>query len=177
MTITNPSVGDYQLNVSATNVPQGPQTYYVVYYIEMEEVVLTYPHTNEALVPGATVVRWDGSVNGLTWEFSPNGGATWNTLNLTPITGQGMANWNVPNVATDAAYLRVIKNNDTSSIGPMTIMPQVNGLAIDWVCPDSLKVTIDPVTTATDYTAYILGAKYMDSVFTAASNSMIIPTL
>ena len=86
-----------------------------------------------------------------------------------------MANWNVPNVATDAAYLRVIKNNDTSSIGPMTIMPQVNGLAIDWVCPDSLKVTIDPVTTATDYTAYILGAKYMDSVFTAASNSMIIP--
>ena len=175
VTITNPSVGDYQLNVSATNVPQGPQTYYVVYYIEMEEVVLTYPHTNEALVPGATVVRWDGSVNGLTWEFSPNGGATWNTLNLTPITGQGMANWNVPNVATDAAYLRVIKNNDTSSIGPMTIMPQVNGLAIDWVCPDSLKVTIDPVTTATDYTAYILGAKYMDSVFTAASNSMIIP--
>ena len=175
VTITNPSAGDYQLNVSGTNVPQGPQTFYVVYYIEMEEAVLTYPHTNESLVPGATVVRWDGTVNGLTWEFSPNGGTTWNTLSLSPITGQGMANWTVPNIATDAAYLRLIKGNDTSTAGPMTIMPQPTGLVVDWVCPDSLKITINPVTAATDYTAYILGNKYMDSVFTDVNNSMIIP--
>ena len=175
VTILNPSAGDYQLNVAATNVPQGPQTFYVVYYMEMEEAVLTYPHTNEALVPGATVVRWDGAVNGLTWEFSPNGGTTWNTLSLSPITGQGMANWTIPNIATDAAYLRLIKGNDTSVAGPMTIIPQPTGLVVDWVCPDSLKITINPVTTATDYTAYILGNKFMDSVFTDVNNSMIIP--
>ena len=85
-----------------------------------------------------------------------------------------MANWTVPNNPTDAAYLRLIKNNDTSTVGPMTIMPQPSGLVVDWVCPDSLKITINPVTSATDYTAYILGNKYMDSVL-LVNNSMIIP--
>ena len=85
-----------------------------------------------------------------------------------------MANWTVPNNPTDEAYLRVIKNGDTSTVGPMTIM-QNFGLTVDWVSPDSLKVTINPVTSATDYTAYILGTKYMDSVFTSSSNSMVIP--
>lgn len=175
VTLDNPSSGDYRLTVYGTNVPQGPQTFYIVYDMEMEDVVLTYPHTNQKLTPGAMVVRWEGDVSGLTWQFSSNGGTSWSNLSLNPITGQGMANWTVPNTATDNAYLRVIKGADTSVAGPMTIIQQPTGLTVNWVCPDSLKITINPVTSATDYTAYILGTQYMDSVYTASSNVMVIP--
>ena len=175
VTLDNPSSGDYRFTVYGTNVPQGPQTFYVVYDVVVERMQIAYPFTGQSLTPGAMVVRWDGETNGLSWQFSSNGGSSWNNLTLNPITGQGMANWTVPNNPTDEAYLRVIKNGDTSTVGPMTIMPQPSGLTVDWVCPDSLKVTINPVTSATDYTAYILGTKYMDSVFTSSSNSMVIP--
>lgn len=176
VTLANPTQGDYRMYVYGTNVPTGPQTYYVVYDYEVEEVALTFPHTGASLEPGTMVVRWDGETAGLTWELSTDHGSTWSTVGLTSILNQGMANWPVPNTPTDGAYLRVISGGgDTSTAGPMTIMEQPTGLTVDWVCPDSVKITINPVSSANTYTAYILGTMYMDSVYTDSSNSMVIP--
>ena len=175
VTIMNPSAGDYSLTVYGTNIPTGPQEFFVIYDMEVAEVALVYPHDHAPMTPGATVVRWDGKTTGLTWQFSSDHGANWSSLSLSTISNRPMANWTVPNNPTDGAYLRVISGTDTSTAGPFTIMQQPTGLTLDWVCPDSLKITISPVTSATDYTAYILGTKYMDSVYTDSINSMVIP--
>jgi hypothetical protein len=76
VTLDSPSAGDYRVSVYGSNIPNGPQTFYVVYYVEMEEIELVYPAT-EAMEPGTTTVRWDGATTGLTWEYSIDGGNTW----------------------------------------------------------------------------------------------------
>ncbi len=174
VTLDTPSAGDYRVSVYGSNIPNGPQTFYVVYYVEMEEIELVYPAT-EAMEPGATTVRWDGATTGLTWEYSIDGGSTWTGMNLSPIGGRPLANWSVPNLPTSEAFLRVYTSNDTSTAGPFAILRQPTGLVVDWACPDSVKITVNPVSSATGYTAYILGQSHMDSVFTNVSNSMIIP--
>ena len=174
ITLANPSAGDYRFSVYGTNVPQGPQKFYVVYYIETEEITIVTPN-KEPMVPGGMQVRWDGPTTGISWEYSIDNGTTWTGLSLNPIANRPIANWSVPNVATDAAYLRVYTSTDTSVAGPFSILGQPSGLTVDWACPDSVKITANSVTSATGYTAYILGQSHMDSVFSSSSNSMVIP--
>ena len=174
VTLENPSAGDYRVSVYGTNIPNGPQEFYVVYYVEMKEIEIVYPAT-EAMEPGGTTVRWDGPTSGLNWEYSVDGGNSWTSITLNPISNRPLANWSVPNLPTDQAYLRVYTGNDTSTAGPFTILGQPNSLVVDWACPDSIKITINPVSSASAYTAYILGQSHMDSVYTASTNTMVIP--
>lgn len=174
ITLDNPAAGDYRFSVYGTNVPQGPQKFYVVYYIETEEITIVTPN-KEPLVPGGMQVRWDGPTSGLSWEYSTDSGATWSGLSLNPIANRSIANWSVPNIASSAAFLRVYTSSDTSTAGPFSVLGQPSGLTLDWVCPDSVKITANSVNSATGYTAYILGQSHMDSVFSSSSNSMVIP--
>ena len=63
----------------------------------------------------------------------------------------------------------------TALAGPFTILSQPSGLSIDWLCPDSMRVSVNSISGADSYTAYLLGAKYMDSVKSSISNSVVIP--
>jgi hypothetical protein len=96
-------------------------------------------------------------------------------VGLSATGGNRVANWNVPNVATKNAFLRNIQGTDTAIAGPFIILNAPNNLNLDWACPDSIKISFSPVTGATDYTAYILGTTYMDSVYSGTATSMIIP--
>ena len=98
----------------------------------------------------------------------------WTNLNLNPNNGNQVADWTIPQVSTANAFLRVIKGSDTSIVGPFVILNQPNTITLDWVCPDSLKVTASPVSGASSYSVFMLGNKYMDSVTTTSSNSIVI---
>ena len=175
VTLTTPSTGDFTLKVYGTNVPSGPQKFYVVYDYEMSTISLDYPHAGAALEPGATTVRWNGPTTGLSWAYSTDSMVTWSSLGLNAISGNRVANWSVPYVASNDAFLRVINGSDTSIAGPFLILGQPNSVQLDWACPDSVKITVGTVSGANSYTAYILGAKYMDSVMTSQTNSIVIP--
>ena len=175
VTLAAPSTGDFTLKVYGTNIPSGPQKFYVVYDYEMSTISLDYPHAGAVLEPGATTVRWNGPTTGLSWAYSTDSMATWTSINLNAVSGNRVANWTAPFVATNDAFMRVINGSDTSTAGPFIILGQPNNITIDWACPDSIKITSGTVSGANGYTAYILGTKYMDSVMTSSSNSMVIP--
>jgi PKD repeat protein len=174
VTLQNPIAGDYELKVYGTNVPSGPQKFYVVYSYSLEAISVDYPHEGAVLEPGANYVRWMGPTANLNWSYSTDG-STWTGVSLNPISGQNVATWNVPSTPTDHGFLRLISGTDTAVSGPFTLLAQPTGLSIDWACPDSIKITVAPVSGATAYTAYILGTKYMDSVMTSTSNAFVIP--
>ena len=174
VTLDAPNSGDYRFTVYGTNIPQGPQTFYIVYAMDIEKNPISFPHKDAKLVPGANYVRWNGATS-LTWEYSTDSMSTWTSVGLSATGGNRVANWNVPNVATKNAFLRNIQGTDTAIAGPFIILNAPNNLNLDWACPDSIKISFSPVTGATDYTAYILGTTYMDSVYSGTVTSMIIP--
>ena len=174
VTLDAPNSGDYRFTVYGTNIPQGPQTFYIVYAMDIEKNPISFPHKDAKLVPGANYVRWNGATS-LTWEYSTDSMSTWTCVGLSATGGNRVANWNVPNVATKNAFLRNIQGTDTAIAGPFIILNAPNNLNLDWACPDSIKISFSPVTGATDYTAYILGTTYMDSVYSGTATSMIIP--
>ena len=174
VTLDAPNSGDYRFTVYGTNIPQGPQTFYIVYAMDIEKNPISFPHKDAKLVPGANYVRWNGATS-LTWEYSTDSMNTWTSVGLSATGGNRVANWNVPNVATKNAFLRNIQGTDTAIAGPFIILNAPNNLNLDWACPDSIKISFSPVTGATDYTAYILGTTYMDSVYSGTVTSMIIP--
>ena len=174
VTLDAPNSGDYRFTVYGTNIPQGPQMFYIVYAMDIEKNPISFPHKDAKLVPGANYVRWNGATS-LTWEYSTDSMSTWTSVGLSATGGNRVANWNVPNVATKNAFLRNIQGTDTAIAGPFIILNAPNNLNLDWACPDSIKISFSPVTGATDYTAYILGTTYMDSVYSGTATSMIIP--
>ncbi len=113
--LNNPAGGTYQLSIAGTSVPEGPQTFVIVYQFIQPSIVVEYPFGNETWVPGQTeIIRWnayDNSANTFTIEYSTDNGATWNTIDNAVPAADRMYDWTVPaNLATNQALIRVTRN-------------------------------------------------------------------
>ena len=73
--------------------------------------------------------------------------------------------------------MRVTRNGvSDESDEVFTILQTPSNLDFEWVCPDSTKITWNPVSGATGYEVSMLGTKYMDSIGTATTNSFVVQT-
>ena len=73
ITIDNQILGEYIVNIASFSIPQGPQNYYVIYYFEMEDIVVTYPSGGENFSPSTNqLIRWDApeGIDPFTLSFS-----------------------------------------------------------------------------------------------------------
>lgn len=179
--IVNPAAGTYTINVTGTQVPTGPQRFWVVYQtIGSNDLLLTYPSGGEGIVPGsAETVRWDDAPNNTstyTLQLSVDSGATWTTLSSTIPATRRYFNWTPAAAATGNAMMRISRTGASDSVDyPFAIMARPTNITVTRLCVDTIDVTWTPVAGATQYTVYILGAQYMDSVFTTTTNRAIIP--
>lgn len=166
ITVSNPSAGNVTLTVTGHNIPSGSQDFYLVYYFEKDDLVITYPQERQALATGTSqLLRWDApqSTAGFNAEFSFDGGNAWLPINTSPASSRTLT-WVVPNIASDQVYLRIFNANDTDVVGPMTIVQVPALLSIDAACPDSVELSWRATPNASGYVLYRLGQKYMDSV-------------
>jgi hypothetical protein len=178
VTIPSPAAGNYTVNISGSQVPQGPQKYYVVYEYVTNDVTLIYPSGGESLVPAVQeTIRWDnyGSTGTFTLEYSTNNGSTWSTIATNIAATQRDYNWTPPVVVTGQALVRITRGTISDvSDAPFSIIGVPVGLTVDWVCIDSMKVSYGAVTGATGYVITRLGNKYMDSVGYSTTTSCIL---
>lgn len=178
VTLDNPAAGTYTVSIEGYAIPSAGQRYYIVWEFRSEEVTMTYPNGGEGFVPGESeVLRWDGGRNlgAYTLEYTSDNGATWNTIaNNVPQTLQQLT-WVVPSTLSGEAKVRISRNGfSDESDSSFAIIGVPTGLTVDWVCPDSMQLSWNTVNGATGYTAYLLGAKYMDVVGTSSTNSIVI---
>ncbi len=179
VTLNNPAAGTYTINVSGFAVPQGPQTYYVVYTFLNAAPELTYPIGGESFVPGEEeTIRWDayGTSGSFTLEYSADSGATWNTI-ATNIPGtRRYYNWAPPaTLVTGQALVKISRGAfaDTSN-AVFTIIRVPTALNFEYICNDSLKFEWFNVPGATGYEVSVLGQKYMDSLTTTTATSVVL---
>lgn len=179
VTIDNPVAGNYTVDITGFNVPQGPQEYYVLWEFITDDIEVTYPIGGEGFVPGETeTLRWDTNddTGTFTIDYSTDNGATWSNVAASVAGADRYYDWTVPNDLTGEALVRVTRgaNSDQSTV-PFSIIPVPQNIQIPWSCSDSTLITWDAVPGATGYEISMLGTKYMDSIGTSATTSFLAP--
>jgi len=177
VTLDYPAAGTYTLNVQGTNVPQGPQTYYVVYEFIPDEVVLTYPLGGESFVPGGSeLIRWDafGNNKPTTLEYSLDNGNSWDTI-ASDISGEiRNYSWRVASDISGEALIRISDGESLSqSDAPFSIIGIPCNLQVDWACSDAIHLSWSEVNGASSYQVFKLGEKYMDPVASTSVNTIL----
>lgn len=176
--INSPDAGDYTIDVSAFNIPVGPQKYYIVYEIITEELKLIFPNGGEKLVPGESMpIHWDAvnTTESFDLEYSTDNGATWTSI-ATASSSETNYNWEIPSNISGECLVRITSGSFTDqSDDNFSIAQTVTGTQITQVCPTELTVTWNSVTDATEYDVYLLGEKYMEVVGTTSDTTFDIP--
>ena len=176
--IDNPAAGTYNVDVTGFAVPFGAQEYFVVYEFVTDEVVLTYPIGGEGFDHSVDErIRWDAFGNSGTFnlEYSTDNGSNWNTINSSISASDRFFDWNVPNVVSGEALVRITRGASTSqSHEEFSIIGVPTALNVNFACPDSMEVTWNAVSGATGYEVSLLGSKYMDSVGFTTGTSLVI---
>ena len=175
ITFDDPISGTYILSLFGYSIAFGPEEYYVTYEFITEDIQLTYPVGGESLVPGELeLIRWDATDGNIPFliEYTVDNGVNWSTITSSASVSSNYYNWQVPNLVTDEARIRISRNGFASESNyNFTIIDVPNSFNVNWVCPDSIFVSWSAVNGATSYEISMLGQKYMDSVFTTSNVS------
>ncbi len=180
ITLTNPTSGNYTLNITGSSVLSGGQVFYVTWILVPDQIVVDWPLENAVLVPGRNeIIRWDAPSGTSTFnvEFSLNGGQTWNTINANLAGSARTVSWTPPFSTTGEARIRVSRGSASAQTGNFNLIGRPGNFQIDYVCPDSLRLSWTPVLNATHYDVFVLGSMYMDSLTTVNTNQAVISGL
>jgi PKD repeat protein len=178
VTVANPLAGNATVTVSGFAVPQGPQTYWLVYEFVQAGVEMAYPIGGEGFVPGEVEkLRWDasGATQDFTLQYSTNNGSSWTSITSTVPSTTRFYDWTVPEEVTGQALVRVSSSlfSDQSD-APFTIARLPSAITIDYICPDSIGISWADASGATSYEVSVLGSKYMDSITASTGTSAVI---
>lgn len=178
ITIENPLAGEYIVNVDGFSVPEGPQNYYIIYHFEMEDIIVTYPNGGESFNPSSSeMIRWDApdGTDDFTLSFSDDNGISWEVIG-TAASDARLFSWFIPNgTLTSEGLIRIERDGIVGQSEEIfSVIGTPTSLGIDWVCPDSLLLTWDPVSGADTYEVSMLGTKYMDSLTTVSDTSAVV---
>ena len=176
--INNPASGNYTIDISGFNVPQGPQEYFVVYEIITENLTVTYPNGGEKFVPnGIESIHWDATnvTGSITLEYSVDGGSSWNNITTVSNSTTNFA-WSAPAGNHTAAKIRVSSgsfsdesDDDFSIAQPVTVMD------VDQVCPTEATISWPATPGADSYDLYLLGDQYMEFEASTTGTSITFP--
>jgi len=176
--LTNPVAGTYTIHIKGTEVPLGPQHYYLVWEFVKDEIKVTYPSGGEGFVPGEVErLHWDayGNTGIFSLRYSTDGGTTFS--GITNVSGdRRMYDWTVPNTVSGKVHLLVVRGSkrDTSDF-PCSIVGVPQNLQVVKVCPDSMTLTWTEILDTLSYDGYLLGDKYMEIKGTTDTNIIIFP--
>lgn len=170
-----PVAGDYTVTVKGTEVGQNPQQeYFVTYDLLPNNIQLTYPNGNEALLPNENItIQWDcwGEANSTyKLEFSADNGLNWQIINGNISAGTKRYDWQLPNLSTINALIKLTRNSDQkiSTSGNFTIVgtPSIS-MAADQ-CPSSISLQWNTVANASYYEVMKISSGEMKVVDTTS---------
>ena len=170
--INQPVAGYYNLLVEGFEVPQGPQTYYLVYEIEMTPIELLSPQVGETFVPGEqALVVWDavGTSQTFSLDVSYNNGQSWTGLatNLAPATRSYV--WQVPNIPTSQLKFRLRRGSTTKISQHLGVVAGVPEFMVEYQDANTALASWEAVPGAVAYQVFQLGDKYMEIVGNTSS--------
>ncbi len=179
VTLTNPSAGTYTLKVNGTDIPSGPQPYFVNYEFRYAKPEITYPAGNESMPPSAggdfESIRWDAQAGGGNFDvfFSSDSGSSWSQIGFNLSGLDRSLDWIVPNIVTGNALIRIANTSSGDTSDATFSIIEIPEPTLKWECNDSFMVQWPTVPGATSYDVFLMGPMYMDSVGNTTDTSFI----
>lgn len=179
VSLFNPEADTYTFNIAGTEIPFGPVKYYVTYDFVYNEIEVIYPFGGEALVPGEIEnIHWDAprnNNNNFQISYSTDNGASWSNIGNAS-SNKRQFQWEIPQEISGQCLVKVERNgiSDVSDFN-FTIAGVPQNISPTKVCPNSMTLSWDSLDQATEYQAFLLGDKFMDSVGVSSTNSITIP--
>ncbi len=178
VTIDNPVAGNYTITISGSDVPVGPQEFFITYNFITTDVELTYPYGEERFEPGTTqFIQWDTDINNssdFSIEYSVDGGNNWTLIASGVDSEVRHYAWSVPNVITENGVIRITKegttNSDENNLSFYILETPINLVATP-VCEGHTDLTWDAIAQAQSYEIYKLSGSEMVVWDTVSSNS------
>lgn len=173
--IDNPTSGTHNVKLKGFNIPSGPQEYFLVYWFEQPQLLVTYPVGGESFTPfSQEMLRWDSpeTTGDFTIEYTLDGN-NWSVLSSNVSANQSYFYWNIPNAATPDARVRITHNQSGASgtSDPLSILRRPSGLTVIYSCPDSIGLQWNNVPDADSYDVFKLGSKYMEVIGNSSSTT------
>lgn len=176
--IKNPPAGTVNITVNGTNIPSGPQQYFIAYQLIAPAITVTYPIAGETFVPGEIEkIRWsayDNSTDLFTVEYSGDNGSNWTVLSNTVPADARSYDFTVPPVSSKQALIRVSRNSTTDvSDKPFTVLGQPL-ITLTNTCPGYVNISWPAITDADSYEIMMLTG---DSMAVVANTNATAYTL
>lgn len=178
VTLDNPTAGTYTITIKGTNIPSGPQDFFITYDFLTTDVLLTYPYGEEGFEPGSTqILQWDTDITNtsdFTIEYSVDGGNNWNTIATGVDAGVRHYTWSVPNVNTENGFVRITKEGTlitNENNHPFYILERPINLEATPVCEGHLEIGWDAISGITSYEIYKLSGPEMVVIDTTTTNT------
>ena len=178
VSIDSPTAGIYTIRIAGTEVPMGPQPFYIAWEFLTDSVTITYPNGGEGFVPGETQrIHWDATStqDNFVLSYSTNDGADWQTVSTIVPTAR-MFDWVVPGTISGKVRIRIERGalSDVSDL-PFSIAPLPQNISFDQVCPNSMTLSWTDTQDTLSYDVYVLGQKYMEVVASSPIKSATFP--
>ncbi|HMQ45798.1 MAG TPA: GEVED domain-containing protein [Saprospiraceae bacterium] len=170
----NPTPGTHTIKVGGFMVPQSPQSYVVVYHFISDQLELSYPMGNESFVPGETeVIRWDAyDDNGFfSLSYSVNGGSSWTTIASTIGAEVRHFEWQVPDVMSGQAKIRISRQGQTASSANFSIL-KVPEFQVYTIPGNKRRIEWEPVAGANAYDVFAVENDAM-TIVASTSNTLM----
>ncbi len=175
--ISDPTPGEYTLNIVGTRIPFGVHEYYVVYEFRTDDITIVYPHGGEKLrTSQSQICYWDAVPNGspVNVSISYNGGTDWIEISEVEEERHYEVFSSSRNITKDA-IVRLSRDQNDFFSEPFTISPIPVNLKVDEVRLEEVKLVWDKLPEAISYDVYKLGEKYMEVANTTTDTSALIP--
>ncbi len=181
VTLDNPPVGTYIVDVNGFAIPSNSQKYHLIYSFIMDELVVTYPYGGEHFIPGRNeVIRWDafGVSTPFSLAYSADSGQNWINI-ATVAAARRYFDWNVPANIGPNTMVRVTRGaqSDASEVFNIMRQPNSNNFQFQPTGLSSADLSWNAVTGADVYDIFTLGAKYMDSIGTTTGTTFSLSNL
>lgn len=181
--INNPAGGTFNINIAGTSIPQGPQTFVLVYQFIQPTINLLYPYGGETLLPGSDeYVRWEANDNGagnFSLDYSTDDGATWTTLTSAIPGTNRMTGITIPPTVTNLARVRIRRTStgvSGASTYPVTILGQPS-IVFTFPCQGYINLSWAAITGATSYDVMQLKGDTMSVIGNTGGTSYLINNL
>lgn len=172
--ISAPSGGVYTIKITGTQVPEGPQSYFLVYEWIQNDITLTYPYGGETWVPGESeILQWDaeGNTGSFSLEYSSDNGEIWQSI--ASIGGASRTyNFSVPTTLTNNGLIRISRSGQSAqNVQTFSVLPVPANLQLSDLCRGAVELRWDAAAGASSYQIFQLGETYMESIGTTTANT------
>lgn len=181
--IDDVSGGTVTLDISGSQVPVGPQSFYVVYEVLQPEADFQWisPRPGEIYNPANAIqLQWINNItneNSKTILYSKDGGTTWQETST--FSTNDFYTLRLDSIKSgDSLLVGLIEGAYSDTLEGVIYFAEKHAkdeIFVDQVCPRDASISWRAKEGATSYLVYILGSKYMEFYQETTDTFMTVP--